>query len=1022
MSGGKHLERAFEDAIVEHLTAHGWRLGDPKRYDAALALYPADVLGWLEETQPKALAKVAVPAGGTVAAVVLARLAQVLDKDGALRVLRRGFKHVSASFAMSQPRPSQGLNPDTLALYAAVRCTVIRQVRYSRHKGDSIDLVFCVNGIPVATAELKTDFTQTLADAIAQYQHDRPPKDPYTKESEPLLAGRRAIVHFAVSTDRVAMTTRLAGPATRFLPFDIGDAGGAGNPPNPHGYRTAYLWERVLGRDSLLDIIANFAHAGTVEEVAADGTRQQQEMLIFPRYHQWEAVGALLAAAKREGPGHNYLIQLDRLAGPPPRHPARRRRQEALRLGDRRHRSHRAGQATGRDDLPVRAQERRGRADQGRGRGEVGATQESIAGPRADHHRHPANIPVRDQGAGAGKSVGVARLRRDRRRGPLVADRFRRERADGGADRWGQRDEWGEHCRWGRRGAVRWQGRDARGYGGAGRASQRQLLRLHRHPEGQDAATVRARAGPDAPESDTNLPAAFHVYTMQQAIEEGFILDVLQNYTPYRLAFKLAHNGAEYDEVQVDQAAALKSLMRWVRLHPYNIAQKVAIIVEHFRATVRHLLDGRAKAMVVTGSRKEAVRYKLALDSYLKQQGYADLAALVAFSGEVDDPESGPTPFSEGSMNPGLRGRDIRDAFRDDFQVLIVANKYQTGFDQPLLCAMYVDKRLDGITAVQTLSRLNRIAPGKEATYILDFVNDPQQILDAFKPYYRRAELAGVTDPNAIHALQWKLDDEQIYTDAEVAGFVKAFFDPRGKQRDLQQWITPAVQQFRVRWQGAVGGGDKGAIDTLEVFRKDLATFMRLYDFLSQIINYADTDLEGRAIFFRHLLPSLRADQLEREQIDLSGVLLTHYKLRLHEARQLALGDGEGDYRLTPPTDLGSALGGDPVRAQLAAIIRRMNELFEGDLTDADFLNFTNYVRDKMVENPVLQQQARANSKEQFALGEFQAALTRATIATLGNHRAMAGQVLADARKRADFGALLLDMVWQELQGQERAR
>lgn len=1031
MSGIKHLERTFEDAIVEHLTAHGWRLVDPQRYDAALALYPADVLGWLEETQPKALAKVAVPASGTVAAVVLARLAQALDKEGALRVLRRGFKHVSASFTMSQPRPSQGLNPATLALYAQVRCTVIRQVRYSRHKGDSIDLVFCVNGIPVATAELKTDFTQTLADAIAQYQHDRPPKDPYTKESEPLLAGRRAIVHFAVSTDRVAMTTQLAGPATRFLPFDIGDAGGAGNPPNPHGYRTAYLWERVLGRDSLLDIIANFAHAGTVEEVAADGTRQQQEMLIFPRYHQWEAVGALLAAAKREGPGHNYLIQHSAGSG---------KSNSIAWLAHRLATLHDAADKKLFDSVIVVTD--RTVLDQ--------QLRETIY---QFEHKSGVVVPIKDDGPAKSEQLKKALLARApiiivtlqtfpfvikalaqeqalaARAYAVIADEAHSSQTGSAASGLTEALTGGAN---GTNGASIADGDDEEPFDGkeemladmAARAEHRNVsyFAFTATPKAKTLQRFGRVPDPTRPESDTNLPAAFHVYTMQQAIEEGFILDVLQNYTPYRLAFKLAHNGAEYDEVQVDQAAALKSLMRWVRLHPYNIAQKVAIIVEHFRATVRHLLDGRAKAMVVTGSRKEAVRYKLALDSYLKQQGYADLAALVAFSGEVDDPESGPTPFSEGSMNPGLRGRDIRNAFRDDFQVLIVANKYQTGFDQPLLCAMYVDKRLDGIAAVQTLSRLNRIAPGKEATYILDFVNDPQQILDAFKPYYRRAELAGVTDPNAIHALQGKLDDEQIYTDAEVAGFVKAFFDPRGKQRDLQQWIAPAVQRFRVRWQGAVGVGDKGAIDTLEVFRKDLATFVRLYDFLSQIINYADTDLEGRAIFFRHLLPSLRADRLEREQIDLSGVLLTHYKLRLHEARQLALGDGEGDYRLTPPTDLGSALGGDPVRAQLAAIIRRMNELFEGDLTDADFLNFTNYVRDKMVENPVLQQQARANSKEQFALGEFQAALTRATIATLGNHHAMAEQVFADERKRAGFGAILLDMVWQELQGQERAR
>ena len=1028
MSGNKHRERTFEDEVVAHLTAHGWTLGDQKRYDKTLALYPDDVLGWLEETQPRALAKVAAPQGGTVADAVLARLAQELDRHGALRVLRRGFKHVSAQFAMSQPRPSQGLNPETLDRYARVRCTVIRQVRYSRHKGDSLDLVLCVNGIPVATAELKTDFTQTLDDAIAQYRDDRPPRDPIAREAEPLLAGRRAIVHFAVSTDRVAMATQLAGAATRFLPFDIGDDGGAGNPPNPHGYRVAYLWERVWQRDSWLDIIANFAHQGTTEETAADGTKRQRDELIFPRFHQWEAVGALLAAARREGPGHNYLIQHSAGSG---------KSNSIAWLAHRLATLHDAADRKLFDSVIV-------------------VTDRTVLDRQLAEtiyqfeHKGGVVVPIRDEGAAKSEQLRAALLARAPiiivtlqtfpfvlkewaqhaelrgRAYAVIADEAHSSQTGaaasgltkaltGGADGAGAADEGaGEPFDTGEELLADMAARAEHGnvsyFAFTATPKAKTLQRFGRRPD------------PAQPESATNLPEAYHVYTMQQAIEEGFILDVLRNYTPYRLAFRLAHSGADRDEAQVERAAALKTLLGWVRLHPYNIAQKVAIIVEHFRETVRPLLAGRARAMVVTGSRKEAVRYKLALDAYIKREGYADLAALVAFSGEVDDPESGPTPFSEHSMNPGLRGRDLRDAFRDDFQILIVANKYQTGFDQPLLCAMYVDKRLDGITAVQTLSRLNRVAPGKDTTYVLDFVNDPEAILAAFKPYYRRAALADVTDPNVIHTLQGKLDDAQIYSAADVAGFVAAFLDPRGTQGALQRWIAPAVQAFRVRWQGARDGGDRAALDMLDLFRKDLATFVRLYDFLSQIINYADTDLESRVIFFRHLLPLLRSDRLARDTIDLAAIQLTHYKLRHQEARQLRLGEGAGDYRLVPPTALGSAIARDPAKEKLAAIIARMNDLFEGELTDADLINFATYVRDKMVENPVLRQQARANSKEQFALGEFGDALTRATVATLANHGAMAGQVLSDARKRAGFGALLLDMVWEALQGQELPR
>ncbi len=535
-------------------------------------------------------------------------------------------------------------------------------------------------------------------------------------------------------------------------------------------------------------------------------------------------------------------------------------------------------------------------------------------------------------------------------------------------------------------------------------------------PKAKTLLRFGRRPNPDAPPSETNMPVTFHVYTMQQAIEEGYILDVLQNYTPCRLAFKLAHNGQEYDQAEVDQAAAMQGLMRWVRLHPYNISQKVQIIVEHFRANVQRLLGGQAKAMVVTGSRKEAVRYKLALDAYIRQQGYGNLAALVAFSGEVNDPESGPTPFSEYTMNPGLKGRDIREAFKgDEYQVLIVANKYQTGFDQPLLCAMYVDKRLDGITAVQTLSRLNRTAPGKDTTYVLDFVNDPDIILAAFKPYYKRAELAGVTDPNLIHTLQNKLDDTRLYTDSEIETLVKAYFDPKVKQAVLQAALAPAVERFRVRWRAARDAGDKKALDELEIIRKDLASFVRLYDFLAQIINYGDTDLEKRAIFFRLLTPLLAIERLGEDGIDLSGVQLTHYRLKDQGTRRLNLKEEGGEFGLLPPGEVGSAESRDPLRAKLAEIIQRMNDLFEGELSEADLLSYANHIRDKMLENPTLGQQAQHNTKEQFALGDFQKVMLETVVEGLDNYQSMAGQVLGNERVREGFAAVLLDIVYVAL-------
>ena len=512
------------------------------------------------------------------------------------------------------------------------------------------------------------------------------------------------------------------------------------------------------------------------------------------------------------------------------------------------------------------------------------------------------------------------------------------------------------------------------------------------------------------------LPEPFHLYSMQQAIEEGFIFDVLQNYTPYRLAWKLAHNGKEYDDDTVDRSDAMKSLVRWVRLHPYNIAQKVEVIVEHFRANVGWRIDGRAKAMVVTSSRKEAVRYKLQMDKYIAACGYTDVTALVAFSGDVTDSESGPDPFNEGNMNKALHGRDLRGAFAtDEYNVMIVANKFQTGFDQPLLVAMYVDKRLAGVAAVQTLSRLNRIHPGKDTTFVLDFVKQEDEILKAFLLYYRKAELSGVTDPNLVHDLQDKLDAEGIYTAEEVDAFVQTALSKKPKQAELLAKLTPAVERFRVRLHDAGIHQNKKAQAGLELFRRNLTAFVRAYDFLSQIVDYgSDTSLEKRSIFFRHLAPLLDIPD-PGEPIDLSRVVLTHYNIKDLGQHQLPLGGGGGEQpKLDPMTAVGSAKLHDPDMVRLREIIEKMNDLFEGELTDADQINFVNHIRDKMLENPVLAQQAAANKKDQFSASpDFHEAMMTAVVNAYDNHMSMSEQVLKKDNVKAGLKDILKDLVYE---------
>lgn len=470
---------------------------------------------------------------------------------------------------------------------------------------------------------------------------------------------------------------------------------------------------------------------------------------------------------------------------------------------------------------------------------------------------------------------------------------------------------------------------------------------------------------------------------MRQAIEEGFILDVLQNYTPYSLAFRLAGDGKEIDEREVERSEAVKTLMRWVRLHPYNISQKVQIVVEHYRAMVQPLLGGTAKAMVVVGSRLEAVRWKIAIEKYIAEKGYP-LGTLVAFSGEVNDPASGTEPFTETgkTLNPGLKGRDIRDAFAlPEYQILLVANKFQTGFDQPLLCGMYVDRRLAGIQAVQTLSRLNRAYQTKgivkDTTYVLDFVNSGEDILKAFRPYYETAELEDVTDPNLVFDLRAKLDAAGYYDDFEVDRVVRAELDPKAKHADLVAAITPvadrllkayrdAAQKRKTAREGADATAEKDAQDELNVlvlFKTDMATYLRLYTFLSQIFDYGNTAIEARSIFFRRLIPLLEFGR-DREEIDTSKIVLTHHKLTTQGQRTLGLG-GDDSERLKPMTATGSGTLQEKERARLAEILERLNDLFQGDVTDGDRLVYADSViKGKLMESETLAQQAAHNTKE----------------------------------------------------------
>jgi len=1010
-----HQEKHFEAELAEYLAAHGWLYSaDDNGYDREMAIFPDDLIGYLKETQPIEWAKLKDWHNGSTEKLLLERICSVMDTDGSVAVLRHPVKAVSARFELCQFKPSHGHNPEIAARYAKVRLRVMRQVHYSLHHEGSIDLVFFVNGIPVATAELKTDFTQSVQDAIAQYRKDRPPKDPTTKKTEPLLAfKRRALVHFAVSTDQVYMTTELTGGATRFLPFNLGNDGAAGNPPNKLGYRTSYLWERVLERDAWLHILGSFVHLERVEKTAKDGKKTTKEGLIFPRFHQWEAVTRLIAASRVEGAGHTYLVQHSAGSG---------KTNSISWLSHQLSSLHDAKDAKVYDSVIVITDRT------------VLDSQLQDAIYQFEHKHGVVARITSEHGAKTGqlaealtdsKPIIIVTLQTF----PFLLEKIR-----------------GETGLKNRRFAVivdeahsSMSGTSARKLRAALTTEEAEegveitaedllleemasrklpanvsFYAFTATPKGKTIELFGRRPDPTKAPGPSNVPVPFHVYSMQQAIEEGFILDVLRNYTPYRIAYKIAHGGKEYDDKEVDKSEGAKQIAYWVRLHPYNIGQKVKIIVEHFRKNVVWRLGGEAKAMVVTGSRKEAVRYKLEMDRYIAENKYMDIATLVAFSGDVIDPESGPDKFNEHTMNPGLKGRDIRDAFNtEEFDVLLVANKFQTGFDQPKLMAMYVDKRLSGVATVQTLSRLNRTYPGKDETFILDFVNDAEEVRLDFEPFFKTAALSGVSDPNIVHNIQTKLDGSGIYLPAEVDAFALTYYDPNGKQQQLQAIIAPAVERYRGRMADAAKAKDEKAIDALELFIKDMGSFIRAYDFLSQIIDYGDTDLEKHYIFYKCLIPLIR-DGVGQEKIDLSALVLTHHKVRNLGPAKIGLG-ADGEDHLLKPISVGTGEPHPDEYIALSALIARMNEVFEGDLSDADKVAYVKHIAGKMMEDETLAQQATQNTKEQFEGGHFKKALMDAVVEGFDNYKSMAEQVMASDRVKQDFAKIVLDVVYDGL-------
>ncbi len=956
MNQGRHSEAAFETVIEWHLLQNGYVRIAREGFDRERAIFPETVLAFVRETQPSEWDKLEALHGDKTGEQILGDLCKWMDVNGALATLRHGFKCYGRTLHAAYFKAAHELNPELEARYAANRLGLTRQLHFSPRSEKSLDVTLSLNGIPVATVELKNPLTgQRVEDARRQYKEDRDPREPIFEFR------RRTLVHFAVDTEVVLMTTRLAGTATHFLPFNKGCDGGAGNPPDPAGrtYRTAYLWEDVLQRDSLLDLLARFIHLQSDEKRDDQGRKVKTESMIFPRYHQLQAVRLLVEAARREGVGQNYLVEHSAGSGKSNTIGWLTHRLASLHNADNQRVFDSVIVVTDRVVLDQQLQDTIYQFEHKRG---VVQRIDESSRQLAEALENAVPVIITTMQKFPFVSRQLLRMAEERgtsgtgtlatRRCAVIIDEA--HSSQGGETATDLKEVLGgegllEEAK--KRAAE--EGREDmeelfRSMAKRGRQANLSFFAFTATPKHKTLA-VFGRDGQPA-----------HRYTMRQAIEEEFILDVLKHYTTYATYFKLL-KACEGDP-NVERKKAARALARFMKLHPHNIAQKTEVMVEHFQAVTRHKIGGRAKAMVVTGSRLEAVRYKQSFDRYIQEKGYA-IKALVAFSGTVQDDKLADMSYTEEKMNLGIREKQLPEKFAtQEYQVLLVAEKYQTGFDQPLLHTMFVDKRLAGIQAVQTLSRLNRIHPLKEDTFVLDFVNDREEIREAFKTYYEGAEMGEEVDPARMYQIRGELDASGIYLAEEVERFCAVYFKPKQRQSAMDHQamnaaLDPAVSRFTVR--------QKDNEEEAELWRGKVQAFRNLYGFLSQVIPYQDSDLERLYVFLRHLATKLpRRKSGPAYQFD-DEIRLEYYRLQKISEGSISLQDGDAR-RLDGPTEVGSGLV-RPQSVALSQLIDIVNERFGTDFNQADQLFFDQIVEAAMADEG-LRQAAAVNPGDKFEL------------------------------------------------------
>ncbi len=946
------LESGFEEFIEEQLNQlHSYRIRTASDYDKNVAMDVDLVAEFIQKSQPKIWEQLEAQYGEDALANTVERIDREITERGLLNVLRSGVSDRGIRYRLAFWQPQNYLNPQTVEEYGTNILSITRQVKYSNKNENCIDIVIFLNGLPIFTIELKNLFTgQGVSNAIQQYRTDRDPK-------EKLLSFKRCLTHFGVGDQEVHMTTKLAGLKTRFLPFNKGNNGLAGNPVVDGKYKTSYFWEDVLAKDSLMDLLANFVQDQEEEIEDSKGKKVKEKKLIFPRYHQMDTVRRIVADAKTLGPGKTYLIQHSAGSGK-----SNTIAWTAHRLAE----LHNEQNESIFDSVIVITDRRildRQLSETVNSFSQVSGVVKHVESSKellealekgtriisSTLQKFPVIVDAVEKTAGKKFAVIVDEAHSSQS-GESAADLRQVLTLDDAADE-----------------ALR----EEKAF-----KTTEDLIVERMKARKVKTPNISFLAFTATPKQKTlelfgtedtltGKFVPFSLYSMKQAIDEGFILDVLKNYTTYETYFALLKRIE--DDPEYDKKKAQRLLIGYVEKHEHAIEKKIQIMVEHFEEKIRSTIYGKAKAMVVTKSRLHAVRYKLAFDKYLAEKGYGH-KALVAFSGTVKDDGK---EFTEAGMNHIPEKQTPEEYKKDEFKFLIVAEKYQTGFDQPLLSAMYVDKKLSGVNAVQTLSRLNRTTSGKEEVFVLDFVNDIDQIKESFQPYYTTTILSEATDPNILHDLERDVLNFKLFSNFEVNGFVDEYM--HGATPDKLNAIIDAVVER---------ANEEKNEEEIEEFKTLIADYLRKYAFVAQIVTFDDPQLEKLFIFLKFLIKKLpkRNEPLPYEVLE--AVDMDTYKVQKTLETSVVLDDEEG---IIEPMGGGGThdLPGDESDA-LSRIIAEINERFGTNFSNEDKI-IINTLSRKLVENEGLEGSIKNNSKDSAKI-KFDELFQDELIGMLNNH------------------------------------